>query len=110
MRRAISLCVAVHLSVTVFVAVAQAEECRTNVVVYDSGDSGLRGQLRNAIVDVCDGGTVRVRPGILIRLEQGELVIPSGKTLTIMNPPQGVSTAVVIDAHGASRVIVVQGR
>jgi hypothetical protein len=107
-RRAVSMCVAVLLSVTVFVAVAQAAECKMNVVVYDSGDSGLRGQLRNAIVDVCDGGTVRVRPGFLIRLEQGELVIPSGKTLTIMNPSQGVSTAVVIDAHGASRVIVLQ--
>jgi hypothetical protein len=45
MRRAVTLCVVVLLSATVSVGVAQAAECHMNIVVYDSGDSGLRGQL-----------------------------------------------------------------
>jgi hypothetical protein len=105
-RRAVSLCVAVLLSATVSVGVAQAAACHMNIVVYDPGDSGLRGQLRKAIFDVCDGGTILLRPGIFVGLEQGELVIPSGKTLTIMTPSQAQSAT--IDAHGASRVIWVQ--
>ena len=84
--------------------------CKKTLTVNDAGDAGVRGQLRGAIADVCDGGTIIVRPGILIGLQQGELVIPLGKTVTIRNPSQGHSPrpAVVIDAHGASRVIWVQ--
>src|SRR6266508_3332962 len=89
---------------------ASAAACLETVVVYDAGDSAspTRGQLRTAIAEVCTGGTILLRPGIVIGLEQGELVIPSQKTLTIMNPSQGEPTAVVIDAHGVSRVISVQ--
>jgi hypothetical protein len=63
MRRAVPFFTAVLLSATVSVGVAQAAECIMSVVVYDPGDSGLRGQLRNAIADVCDGGTILLRPG-----------------------------------------------
>jgi hypothetical protein len=108
MRRAALLCVAMVLSATVSAGVAQAAECHMNVAVYDSGDSGLRGQLRSAIVEVCDGGTIFLRPGIVIGLEQGELVIPSGKTLTLMNPSRSQSSDVAIDAQSASRVMRVE--
>jgi hypothetical protein len=107
MRRAVSVSVAVLLSATVSVGVAQAAECHMNIVVYDPGDSGLRGQLRNAIVDVCDAGTILLRPGIVVGLEQGELVIPSGKTVTIRSPAQSESRGATIDAQGASRVIFI---
>jgi hypothetical protein len=106
MRRAVTLCVVVFLSATVSVGVAQAADCHMNIVVYDPGDSGLRGQLRNAIVDVCDAGTIRLRPGIVVRLEQGELVIPSGKSVTILSP--SLAQSATIDAQGVSRVIWVQ--
>src|SRR4029453_4982536 len=106
MRRAALLCGAMVLSATVSVGVAQAAECHMNVAVYDSGDSGLRGQLRSAIVEVCDGGTIFLRPGIVIGLEQGELVIPSGKTPTLTNPSRNQSS--VIDAQSASRVMGIE--
>jgi hypothetical protein len=108
MRRAALLCGAIVLSATVIVRVAPAAECLMNVVVYDSGDSGLRGQLRSAIIEVCDGGTILLRPGIVIGLEQGELVIPSGKTLTLINPSRSQSSDVVIDAQSASRVMHIE--
>ena len=82
---------------------AVAATCRRAIVVNDSGDAPVatNGQLRTAIAEVCNGGTIIVEPGLVITLAQGQLVIPAGKSITIKGPA-------TIDANGASRVIWVQ--
>ena len=56
MRRAFLVCVAlVLMSATVGVGIAEAAACRKTLTVNDAGDSGVPGQLRAAIADVCDG-------------------------------------------------------
>jgi hypothetical protein len=86
---------------------ASASTCHNTVVVTDGGDSAgaTPGQLRTALVDVCSGGTIRLRPGLVVLLAQGELVIPSGKVVTIKSPRQQPAT---IDAQGLSRVLSVE--
>ncbi len=73
----------------------------------DGGDSAgaTPGQLRTALVDVCSGGTIRLRPGLVVLLAQGELIIPSGKVVTIISPRLQPAT---IDAQGVSRVLSVE--
>jgi hypothetical protein len=82
---------------------AAAAACKTTLVVTDPGDAPVptSGQLRTAISEVCSGGTIIVEPGLIITLSQGQLVIPTGKSIMI----KGWAT---IDANGASRVIWVQ--
>jgi hypothetical protein len=86
---------------------ASASTCHNTVVVTDGGDSAgaTPGQLRTALVDVCSGGAIRLRPGLVVLLAQGELIIPSGKVVTIISPRRQPAT---FDAHGASRVLLVQ--
>jgi hypothetical protein len=44
---------------------AEPKPCPKTVIVTDPGDSGASGQLRSAIGEVCNGGSVQVesRPG-----------------------------------------------
>jgi hypothetical protein len=110
-RRFVSgLCLLVLVggSITVGSWTAAGATCKKTIVVKSTGDSATprAGQLRTAIADVCNGGTIRLHPGIVIRLAQGQLVIPSGKTVTIVSASQ--RRMATIDAHGASRVLWVQ--
>jgi hypothetical protein len=86
---------------------ASAATCRNTVAVTDGGDSGgtTPAQLRTALVDVCSDGTIRLRPGLVVLLAQGELIIPSGKVVTIISSSQRPAT---IDAQGVSRALLVQ--
>jgi hypothetical protein len=86
---------------------ASGSTCHNTVVVTNGGDSAgaTPGQLRTALVDVCSGGTIRLRPGLVVLLAQGELIIPSGKVVTILSPRQQPAT---IDAQGLSRVLSVE--
>jgi hypothetical protein len=86
---------------------ASASTCHNTVVVTDGGDSAgaTPAQVRTALVDVCSGGTIRLRPGLVVLLAQGELIIPSGKVVTIISPRRQPAT---IDAQGVSRVLLVQ--
>ena len=86
---------------------ASAITCHNTVVVTDGGDSAgaTPAQLRTALVDVCSGGTIRLRPGLVVLLAQGELIIPSGKVVTIISPRRRPAT---IDAQGVSRVLSVE--
>jgi hypothetical protein len=86
---------------------ASASTCHNTVVVTDGGDSAgaTPGQLRTALVEVCSGGTIRLRPGLVVLLAQGELIIPSGKVVAIMSPRRQPAT---IDAQGLSRVFSVE--
>lgn len=102
-----ALLISLATSLAFQVVPASATTCRNTVAVTDGGDSATPtpGQLRTAIADVCSGGTIRLRPQLVILLAQGELVIPSGKVVTIISPRQEPAT---IDAHGASRVLSVE--
>lgn len=101
------------VAATVIFAVGAAgaeakSDCKKNVAVTDLGDSGGRRQLREAIDTVCNGGTIRIRPGT-ISLERGEMVIPTGKTVTMIGlPPAEVHPRVTIDAQEGTRVMTVQ--
>ncbi|HEX9123997.1 MAG TPA: hypothetical protein VF984_11715, partial [Actinomycetota bacterium] len=84
------------------------------VPVTDLGDTGGRGQLRWAITHVCDGGTILVVRRGIITLQIGQLVIPSGKTLSIRAiPPTGDAPGVTIETprtdegDGTGRVLFV---
>jgi hypothetical protein len=80
--------------------------CDDEIIVTGLGDAdGGTHQLREAIEDVCYGGTIRVLPGT-ITLTRGQLVIPAGKTIIISatDTEQGST----IDANNASRVMVVE--
>jgi hypothetical protein len=104
-RSALLICLTPSLT---FQAVpASASTCHNTVVVTDGGDSAgaTAGQLRTALVDVCSGGTIRLRPGLVVLLAQGELIIPSGKVVTIISPRRQPAT---IDAQGLSRVLSVE--
>jgi fibronectin-binding autotransporter adhesin len=93
----------VIVSATIAGSPAVAATCMNTLVANDSGDAAVAtsGQIRTAISEVCNGGTIIVVPGLIITLSQGQLVIPAGKSITI----KGSAT---IDAAGASRVIWVQ--
>ena len=72
--------------------------------VTSSGDaSGGSGQLREAITNVCDGGTITIFP-TTITLSRGQLVIPSGKTMTIVADSGAGAT---IDGDANDRVMLV---
>lgn len=49
---------------------AGATACEGRVLVTDAGDSGLPGQLRQAVARVCDGGTVQLRVAEPIVLDE----------------------------------------
>jgi hypothetical protein len=87
---------------------AGAAPCKKNINVKDVGDASTptSGQLRTAIVEVCSGGTIHLPASGVIDLNQGELVIPAGKVLTILTASQ--NKPATIDANGAGRVIWVQ--
>jgi hypothetical protein len=102
-RIALLAAAAVIVSATIAGPPAGAATCMRTLVVNDSGDAPVptSGQLRTAIAEVCNGGTIIVEPGLIITLSQGQLAIPAGKSITI----RGSAT---IDANAASRVIWVQ--
>jgi hypothetical protein len=80
--------------------------CDDELIVTGLGDAdGGTHQLREAIEDVCDGGTIRVLPGT-ITLTRGPLVIPSSKTVAIA--AADLEAGIVIDANRASRVVTVE--
>jgi hypothetical protein len=69
-------------------APAGASTCQGRVLVNDAGDSGLPGQLRQAIAQVCPGGTVQLRvaePIVLVgepvQVDQAVRVMGGGATI-----------------------------
>jgi hypothetical protein len=111
MRRAFVVCIAVALlGATFFVGIAQAASCRDKITVTDPGDNGGKGQLRRAIADVCDGGRITIRAGLMVGLQLGPLVVPAAKTVTVLSPhgKPSSATATTIDGQGASRVVQVE--
>jgi hypothetical protein len=94
--------------------VAAAAADKPVVAVSNLGDSGAKGQLRWAVDHVRDGGTIRIIRQGTITLEIGQLVIPSGKTITIQAmPPTGtlplvtISTPQTDEGDGTGRVVFV---
>jgi len=98
----------VGTTITLETGTATAADCKKTIAVTDAGDaaSPTSGQLRTAIVELCSGGTILLPAGIIIDLSQGELVVPSGKVLTIRSPSH--QQQATIDAQGTSRVFWVQ--
>ena len=98
----------VGTTITLEAGTATAADCKKTIAVTDAGDaaSPTSGQLRTAIAELCSGGTILLPAGIIIDLAQGELVVPSGKVLTIRSPSH--QQQATIDAQGASRVFWVQ--
>jgi hypothetical protein len=98
----------VGTTITLEAGTATAADCKKSIAVKDAGDaaSPTSGQLRTAIVELCSGGTILLPAGIIIDLSQGELVVPSGKVLTIRSPSH--QQQATIDAQGTSRVFWVQ--
>ena len=103
MRRILVIVTFAFVVLGMLPAVAVAATCRNTLVVNDAGDSAIptAGQLRTAISEVCNDGRIVLQPGLVITLAQGQLVIPTGRSMTITG-------SATIDAHGASRVISVQ--
>jgi hypothetical protein len=100
--------VVVGTTITLGAGTATAADCKKNIAVTDAGDAAAptSGQLRTAIAELCSGGTILLPAGVIIDLAQGELVIPSGKVLTIRSPSH--QQQATIDAQGTSRVFWVQ--
>jgi len=100
--------VVVGTTITLEAETATAAACKKNIAVKDAGDaaSPTSGQLRTAVAELCSGGTILLPAGVIIDLAQGELVIPSGKVLTIRSPSHHQQAT--IDAQGTSRVFWVQ--
>ena len=98
----------VGTTITLGAGTATAAACKKTIAVTDAGDaaSPISGQLRTAIAELCSGGTILLPAGVIINLAQGELVIPSGKVLTIRSPSH--QQQATIDAQGTSRVFWVQ--
>src|SRR5258708_4912292 len=80
----------------------RAAACPTNVVITTNADSGA-GSLRQAIADVCDGGTITFADTVVspIVLTSGQLLIDA-KGLTIQGPG---TRPMIISGNGANRVI-----
>jgi hypothetical protein len=74
--------------------------CKQNVTVSDLGDDGGENQIRSQLVDLCDGGTVRVTPGTLV-LQQGALTLTHDVVIDGLGP---AANPTVIDAGHHSRV------
>ena len=69
--------------------------CPSSVTVANNADSGA-GSLRQAIVDVCAGGTISFDAGLAgqtITLTSGQLVINKGLTITGLNTSPGVTVS-----------------
>ena len=82
--------------------VIRAATCVTNPIVINNADSGA-GSLRQAIADVCDGGTITFADSVVspITLTNSELLIDN-KGLTIQGPGTRPMT---ISGNHATRVI-----
>ena len=79
--------------------------CLPAVTVTSAGDDGA-GSLRQAIVDVCDGGTIDFAAGLAgqtISLTSAELTI--AKTVTIANP---AAPGLAVSGNAARRVFMIQ--
>ena len=98
----------VGTTITLGAGTATAVDCKKSIAVKDAGNaaSPTSGQLRTAIAELCSGGTILLPAGVIIDLAQGELVIPSGKVVTIRSPSH--QQQATIDAQGTSRVFWVQ--
>ena len=82
------------------------DDAACSVTVTDAGDTGEDGQLRHALAEANDDDTVCLRTdGESIRLTEGELVVPAGRTLTLNGEPDG---DVAVDGNNASRVLRIE--
>ena len=69
-------------------AVLAEDGCQTLIIVTDPGDSGQPGQLRTAIAQVCDGGTVQIAETLTdpiivfpaISIDKAVTVLGNGRT------------------------------
>jgi hypothetical protein len=67
-----------------------AKSCPKSITVTDPGDSGLPGQLRTAVTEVCDGGKVEISPSLeAIYLDQ-YLSISVSKNVKISGTGQDI--------------------
>ncbi len=89
----------------IVLTVAVDGECE--IAVTDPADDGGAGQLRQAVAEVCDGGTVHLPAGMRVELTEGELVVPEGKAITIDGDYNGEISA-VIDGNGLGSVLAVE--
>ena len=72
--------------------------CTVSAITVTSDNDSGAGSLRQAIQDICPGGTITFDADHSIKLTSGELVLP--KTLTI----DGEAHKIVVDGNQASRV------
>jgi hypothetical protein len=89
---------------------AQGQTCDMLITVTAHTDiDGAPDQLREAIDDLCDGGTIEIEPGTIV-LERLNLIVPSRKTLTIVGLPVDADEPMVtLVGNGAtSRVLYMQ--
>ncbi|MDH3308693.1 MAG: hypothetical protein OEO77_14415, partial [Acidimicrobiia bacterium] len=82
-------------------------ECVDTIGVSSHTDiDGGVGQLREALSEVCDGGSVLIEPGTIV-LERGRFTIEESRTVTIIGLGNGDEPEVAIDANGTDRIFTV---